>query len=590
MQVTAVLRVTTQIAAALLLALIGSLPVAGQSRVSKVSPEFRAIASDQDVDVIVQWKKGVHKASHDPIAMRANWRREFRALNAAAARIKASELEMLASDPDVESIQPDRVVHAAVFIGTVDYGWMTALTAASKSTVLPYDGTGIGVAIIDSGIDDDEDLKDAKGHNRIVYKESFVTGDRATGDGYGHGNHVAGIVAGNGKHSSTAEADYRIRGIASNANVINLRVLDKNGAGRDSDVIAAISRAIALKKTYNIRVINLSLGRAISVGCTSDPLCKAVEAAWQAGIVVVVAAGNEGRDNTLGNDGYGTITAPGNSPAVITVGAMNTLGTLTRADDKITSYSSKGPTAIDHIAKPDLVAPGNRILSLRDSGSVLDQIHPENRVPKYVYTIKADNTAPDYYQLSGTSMAAPMVSGAAALLIQQNPAITPDQVKSRLMLTASKFALSISTAVDPTSGIAYTSRYDAFTVGAGYLDVQAALANTDLSDLPARSPQAIYDPETGVVFLADDPNTLWDTRSRWGLSVVWGTNTLSATRSVWRLATTSAEAWGVAVLGTGLPWVAPASSGFTTIWSETARAASGQAAAESLKVALDGEN
>src|SRR5207249_4555022 len=109
-------------------------------------------------------------------------------------------------------------------------------------------------------------------------------------------------------------------------------------------------------------------------------LCQAVQQAWRAGIVVVAAAGNEGRNNSAGTNGYATIGAPGNSPLAITVGAMNTVGTLVRADDKITSYSSKGPTAIDHVVKPDLVAPGNRVFSLRASGSTLDLLHPENRV------------------------------------------------------------------------------------------------------------------------------------------------------------------------------------------------------------------
>ena len=116
-------------------------------------------------------------------------------------------------------------------------------------------------------------------------------------------------------------------------------------------------------------MINLSLGRPVTSSYVNDPLCQAVQQAWQAGIVVVVAAGNDGRDNSQGTNGYGTITAPGNSPYVITVGAMNTVGTLTTADDKIASYSSKGPTAIDHIVKPDLMAPGNQIISLNQGGS-----------------------------------------------------------------------------------------------------------------------------------------------------------------------------------------------------------------------------
>src|SRR5713226_4638393 len=132
-----------------------------------------------------------------------------------------------------------------------------------------------------------------------------------------------------------------------------------------------IDQAVALKSKYNIRVINLSLGRPIYESYTLDPLCQAVEKAWESGIVVVVAAGNGGRDNSQGTEGYGTIMAPANDPYVITVGAMKDMRTLTRGDDLIASYSSKGPTLIDHVVKPDIVAPGNRIISLIQTGSYI---------------------------------------------------------------------------------------------------------------------------------------------------------------------------------------------------------------------------
>jgi serine protease AprX len=145
-----------------------------------------------------------------------------------------------------------------------------------------------------------------------------------------------------------------IRGIAPNVNIINFHALGQTGQGTDSSVIHAISKAISQKNQYNIRVLNLSLGRPVYESYALDPLCQAVEAAWKAGIVVVVAAGNDGRTNYSIYNGYGTITAPGNDPYVITDGAMNTKGTPDRFDDTMTSYSSKGPTAIDHIVKPDL--------------------------------------------------------------------------------------------------------------------------------------------------------------------------------------------------------------------------------------------
>src|SRR5262249_48800588 len=155
--------------------------------------------------------------------------------------------------------------------------------------------------------------------------------------------------------------------------------------GTVSTVLAAIDRALALQRTLNIRVINLSLGHLPTESYTQDPLCRAVEAAWRAGIVVVVAAGNEGANNSAGTQGYATIGSPANDPYVITVGAGNTHSTPDRRDDEMAYYSSKGPTAIDHVLKPDLVAPGNRIISARAAGSWLDVNYPANVVPEAVY-------------------------------------------------------------------------------------------------------------------------------------------------------------------------------------------------------------
>jgi serine protease AprX len=167
--------------------------------------------------------------------------------------------------------------------------------------------------------------------------------------------------------------------MAPNANLINLMVLDQNGQSSDSIVIAAIDQAIALKSTYNIRLINLSLGRAVTESYKADPLCQAVEAAWKAGIVVVVAAGNDGRDNSVGEQGYGTIDAPGNDPYVITVGAMKAMDTYSRTDDLIASYSSKGPSLYDNVVKPDLVAPGNQVVSVEAAGNnTLFNNYPNN--------------------------------------------------------------------------------------------------------------------------------------------------------------------------------------------------------------------
>ena len=208
-----------------------------------------------------------------------------------------------------------------------------------------YTGAGIGVAVIDSGVASHPDLNGGfLGGSRVVWNQSFVPGVSSATDQYGHGTHIAGLIAGNGASSSGVKYLRTFEGIAPRANIINLRVLDENGAGTDSAVIAAIAQAIALKTRYNIRVINLSLGRPVYESYKLDPVCQAVEQAWKNGIVVEVAVGNNGRYQPT--NGYGTINSPANDPYVITVGAMKPMGTPTRTDDLIASYSSKGPTAM----------------------------------------------------------------------------------------------------------------------------------------------------------------------------------------------------------------------------------------------------
>ncbi len=247
--------------------------------------------------------------------------------------------------------------------------------------------------------------------------------------------------------------------MASNVSLISLRVLDRNGSGTDSGVIAAIEQAIALNSKYNIRIINLSLGRPVTESYKTDPLCAAVEAAWKAGMVVVVAAGNEGRNNTFNTNGYALISSPGNDPYVITVGAMRTMGTLWRAGDVITSYSSKGPTAIDHLVKPDLVAPGNRLASLRGGADLFSTQYPANIIALNEYmTLSWTMASPSYYKLSGTSMGAAVTSGAVALMLGNESKLSPDTVKARLMLTASKIFPSFSTATDPVTGQTFLAR------------------------------------------------------------------------------------------------------------------------------------
>src|SRR5258708_10836377 len=177
----------------------------------------------------------------------------------------------------------------------------------------------------------------------------------------------------------------------------------------------------------------------------------------------------------------------------MTVGAMKTMGTPTRVDDLIASYSSKGPTVIDAVAKPDLVAPGNLLVSLEAPGSTLYNQYPGNRVPYSSYVNGGSNaSSSSYFTLSGTSMAAGVVSGAGADLLQKSPSLNPDQVKARLMKTAWKSFPAFSSTTDPATGLTSTDQSDVFTVGAGYLDLEAALFGNDIAQGAPMCPTAAY--------------------------------------------------------------------------------------------------
>lgn len=243
------------------------------------------------------------------------------------------------------------------------------------------------------------------------------------GDEYGHGTHVAGIIAGNGNASGGA-----VVGIAPGVNLVNVRVNDVNGAATAADIISGLEWINENRATYNIRVVNISLNSSTAESYHSSALNAAVEILWFNGVVVVVSAGNNGPG--------GNIYPPANDPFVITVGATDDKGTPSRSDDVLAKFSASGKTE-DGFAKPEIVAPGVNITSLQCSTCTMNQAHKNNVASGFA-------GAENYFVASGTSMAAPMVAGAAALMLQQNPALTPDQVKYRLMSTGSPFGIGTS--------------------------------------------------------------------------------------------------------------------------------------------------
>jgi len=532
-------------------AILALYPAAGHAADSGKGPFSKKVAVDLDsfpvnddgtLSVIIQFNQAP-KAKHlaELGAQGGHVTFTLNQINAVSVRVPLSALQWLKGHPDVLYISPDRPNK----VSSDDY--VPAVMDDVARQQFGLDGTGIGIAVIDSGVYNHDDLQKPTGGSRIVYNESFILNDTSTNDVYGHGTHVAGILAGNGRDSQSGYLTQYV-GIAPNANIINLRVLDANGSGTDSQVIAAIQRAIQLKSTYNIRVINLSLGRPVFESYTLDPVCQAVEAAWQAGIVVVVAAGNDGRDNTGGINGYATINSPGNDPNVITVGATKTNGTATRLDDTVASFSSKGPTLFDHVVKPDLVAPGNRIISLESPGSTIATQYSSlviSPITTCTWLSCTTGTPGKYLRLSGTSMATPVVAAAAALMVQKDSTLTPDTIKARMMKSAWK-GYPVTSWGYSIWGVGYLSQYDVFTIGAGYIDVYAALKNTDVVNGGAASPVAFRNTATGTYSFSNSQSITWGNSITWGSSIiwgnsiVWGSNALVSDSIIWG----SSIVWG----------------------------------------------
>jgi serine protease AprX len=269
-----------------------------------------------------------------------------------------------------------------------------------------YDGEDVTVAVLDTGVSPGADLRDT-----VALRVDFTPGHDGI-DRLGHGTHMAGIIAGDG---SASRGTWR--GVAPDAELISIKVAGPDGATDVSVVLAALQWVVTNRERLRIRVLNLAFGTDATSSYLVDPLDYAVERAWRAGILVVAAAGNRGPDG-------GTISKPGDDPFVLTVGAADVRGTADRRDDVVAPFSSRGPT-VDGVAKPDLVAPGVSIVSVRAPGSWADLDRPEARVGNA------------YFKGTGTSQAAAVVSGIAALLFEADPSLTPDEAKAALIGSSS---------------------------------------------------------------------------------------------------------------------------------------------------------
>jgi serine protease AprX len=349
-----------------------------------------------------------------------------------AANLTAAQLQYFRADNNVERIIYDAPVQLSdtpfnpAALATAYPAVLDAVGSWSNA-LAPLTGQGIGVAVVDSGIGAHADLG-----SRVVAAVDFNPDVNGTDDAYGHGTAVAGIIAGDGTSSG---GNYI--GIAPQANLINLRVNDGTGAAPTSAIMNAILWAVINKNTYNIRVMNLSLLSSVQESYRTSPIDAAVEYAWLKGIVVVVAAGNNGPNTAL--------YAPANDPYVITVGATDDQGTVSSLDDTLAGFSSYGITQ-DGVSKPDFVAPGRHIITTLAANSSFALNYPSFLVGS------------QYIGLSGTSVAAPSVTGVAALYLEHNATARPGQVKGVLLATANRLAIAGSGAGYPDAGrvIAYT--------------------------------------------------------------------------------------------------------------------------------------
>jgi serine protease AprX len=496
-------------------------------------------------------------------------------ISAASAQLDGREIAELASDPDILSISTDADVTSSASgskSGSATVANTTTSPDGSSSTTLGpetwpisvvqkslglekwFTGSSLTVAVIDSGLDSSIDFS-----SRIVGFYDFVAGKGGVAtvpfDEYGHGTHVAGLIGASG-----ASSNGKYAGVAPGIRMLGLRVLDKKGSGKTSEVISALEFVLANKDRFNIRVVNLSLGHPIYESAATDPLVQAVEAVARAGIVVVVAAGNNGTNPTTGQTGYAGIASPGNAPSAITVGAAVTAGTDVRSDDRVATFSSRGPSWYDGIVKPDVVAPGFALVSNEVDGSTLATTYPS--------LIVQEGTS-KYLRLNGSSMATALVSGLVAVMIEANnygayqrwqavqetlrknqrteypgvPGLTANALKAMLQYSA--------TPLRNDEGVPF----DALTQGSGEVNGLGALALAyfaDTTQAAGRYWMTTNWPPTTQFGGVDEP---------WSQTIVWGTRQMhgSSLLDLNQIAWAETIVWGTGELdnivwGTSMSW------------------------------------
>ncbi len=403
----------------------------------------------------------------------------FAGMRMISATLPAKRVKRVARRADVEYVTPNReTTSTASHLEQATGALGNVRTNSTRTSYTGPDGSGVAIAVLDSGVmRTHKAFETPTGTSRVIKSvtmlktaltdwtsttayalqpgtDAFKSYDKAIDnagatvpDVWGHGTHVAAIAAG---RPATYAYAPDTTGMAPNANIVDVKVLGDNGRGTVSDTLEGIQWVITQHKNYNIRVINLSLAAQARESWKNDPLCIAVRSAAAMGITVVAAAGNYGAIN--GQQVYGNVMSPGNDPSVITVGSAMTRDSHVRSDDAINTFSSRGPTRsgernattgvvqYDHMLKPDLVAPGNRVLAAAAT-SASATLPVWNQLAKDYVALTQSLTFTQAYRetqmyLSGTSVAAPVVAGAAAVLLHANPGLTPPMIKAILQYTA----------------------------------------------------------------------------------------------------------------------------------------------------------
>ena len=447
--------------------------------------------------------------------------RQLSIIDSQVAFLPNAAISAIAGHSAVAKVSLDRPV-----VGSMERTG-AVIGATTVRQTLGLDGSGVGIAVIDSGVSGwhDDLTTAANSGQRVAAFVDLINGRTTAYDDHGHGTHVAGIIAGNGFDSNGGRT-----GIAPNASLVVIKALDDHGAGHISDVVAAFDYVLANKDTLGIRVVNVSISAGVYESYTSDPLTLAAKRLTDAGIVVVAAAGNAGR-SSAGHTQYRGVTSPGNAPWVLTVGASSHMGTVERVDDTMAGFSSRGPTNVDNGAKPDLVAPGVGIESLSDP---LSAYYTTKAAALLTGTVSTSYLP--YLSLSGTSMAAPVVTGTVALMMQANPALTPNAVKAILQYTAQIYP-----------------HYNRLTQGVGFLNAKGAVELAAFLAAPAGTYPSTEHWSKQLIWgnhlvrggqLAAGANAWW-TEVTWGATVTPGGQHVA-----WGVLSDSTDTWGISCADT----------------------------------------